>query len=64
MAKNSTVLEVMSRVKKKQKKTKKRTLVLTDDSYVEFEKICKKLGVYPSEVVDEFIALVVEQERK
>lgn len=63
MAKASMVTEVLNRVKKKQRKTKKRTLVLTEDTYEKFEKVCQKMGMYPSEVVDEFIALMVEQEQ-
>ena len=53
--------EVMSRLAAKSAPERtKRTLVLTKDRYDRFEKLVRSEGRYPSEVVDEFIALFVE----
>ncbi len=60
--KKGVVDEVMWRLKKKERPVRtKRTLVLTEDTYQEFERLCRATNRYPSEVIDEFIALFVEQ---
>jgi hypothetical protein len=60
--KKGVVEEVIQRLKKKERPVRtKRTLVLTENTYKEFERLCRTSGRYPSEVVDEFIALFVEQ---
>jgi hypothetical protein len=58
----SVVSEVMKRLKSKDKPERtKRTLVLTKDTYEEFELLCRKENRYPSDVIDEFISLFVEE---
>ncbi len=39
----------------------KRTLVLTKHAYDRFEGLCRKENRYPSDVIDEFIAMFVEE---
>lgn len=53
--------DVLERLRKKRPERTKRTLVLTRETYDEFERLCRKQRLYPSEVVDEFIALFVER---
>jgi predicted CopG family antitoxin len=58
------VSEVMRRLEEKTKPQRtKRTLVLTKDSYDLFERLCRKKGRYPSDVVDEFISLFIESSK-
>ncbi|MBI4402649.1 MAG: hypothetical protein HY537_00720 [Deltaproteobacteria bacterium] len=57
--------EVMKRLHHKEKPLRsKRTLVLTKATYDLFEQLCRKEQKYPSEVLDEFIHLFVEQKSK
>jgi hypothetical protein len=58
----SVVNTVMRRLKSKDKPERtKRTLVLSKTSYEKFEHLCRKEGRYPSDVIDEFITLFVEE---
>lgn len=60
----SVVGAVLRRLeKKKQPERTKRTLVLTKDTYEKFETLCRGINRYPSEVIDEFIAMYVEEEK-
>jgi len=56
------VQNVVARVQKPSRT--KRTLVLTEGVYQKFEKLCRAEGHYPSEVVDKFIEIYVEQKSK
>lgn len=54
--------QVMGRLKAKTRPERtKRTLVLTKATYDQFEKFCRSEGTYPSDVIDEFIAIFVEE---
>ena len=56
---------VLGRLKFKEKPERtKRTLVLTKTSYEQFERICRSEKRYPSEVIDEFISLFIEESEK
>jgi hypothetical protein len=60
----SAVSTVLERLKSKDKPERtKRTLVLAKISYEEFERLCRAKGRYPSEVIDEFISLFIEELR-
>lgn len=62
MKKEETQLlnEVIRRVRAKNPNKKPRTLKLNDENYMIFERLCKEDGYWPSEVLDEFIALYIE----
>ena len=60
----SVVDAVMGRLAAKSPERTKRTLVLTKEAYDRFEKLCRADGTYPSIVIDEFIALFVEERRE
>ena len=63
--KTDIVATVMSRLKEKDKPIRtKRTLVLTESTYKVFEQFCRSESRYPSDVIDEFIKLFVEQSNK
>jgi hypothetical protein len=59
----SSVDEVMWRLGVKKPEKKKRTLNLSKDQYSEFETMCRAKNRYPSDVIDEFIALCNEKWR-
>ena len=60
-SKKNVLDEVITNFKKEKVLKKKRTLVLSEDSYNVFERICLAQGKYPSEVVDDFIAVFVKR---
>jgi hypothetical protein len=63
-SKNSktVVSTVLRRLKSKDKPERtKRTLVLSKTAYETFETLCRKEGRYPSDVIDEFIAMFIEE---
>lgn len=58
----SIVSEVIRRMESNREPARsKRTLVLTKDAYEEFEKLCRGMDKYPSQVIDEFIKMFVEE---
>lgn len=61
----SVVTEVIKRIDARKGPIRtKRTLVLTRDTYDEFERLCRAAGRWPSQVIDEFVNLFVEQDGK
>lgn len=61
-SKSSVVDQVLVRLKEKERPERgKRTLVLTKATYSEFERLCRENKNYPSDVIDEFIALFVNE---
>lgn len=59
---NGIADEVLERLRKKARPARgKKTLVLTTSKYLEFEKICRKDGQYPSDVIDEFISVFLDE---
>ena len=55
-------LLVLKRLKEKERpKRGKKTLVLSISTYESFEHLCRQEGKYPSDVVDEFIAVFVDE---
>lgn len=58
----SIVDTVIERLRKKARPQRKnRTLVLTVSTYEKFEQVCRHNKWFPSEVIDEFITLFVEE---
>jgi hypothetical protein len=57
--------EVIHRVQIRRNTTKKaRNLMLNNENYKKFEHLCKADDIFPSEVLDEFIALYIERRKK
>lgn len=63
--KSKTVGTVLERLKAKARPARgKKTLVLSLNSYEEFDEICRQQDHFPSDVVDEFINLFVEEHKR
>ncbi len=56
---------MLERLKAKERPARgKKTLVLSLNSYEEFDAICRQQDHFPSDVVDEFINLFVEEHKR
>lgn len=58
--KKSIASEIMDRLEAKQPKRTKITLVLNGEKFQEFKALCRERDRFPSDVLDEFIAMFIE----